>query len=266
MKRKNLNKIRFSLILLLTLINCRDFSQPVMAQSPMQIGPNNSKIRTQLSKKQESGSDKGRPTRRKAMGSRNDCPATKIPLTALIPENKVGKVVEKNPTFWFFIPYKPNRMLKGEFILQDAAHNEVYRADLSIKKGGGIFGINLPSETSLKKDKIYQWYFKLYCDAPGDALQAYRDKSSIAIYVRGWVQRVVLQARHEKQLNAASSSPSECMAIYAENDIWYSALTKLAKLRQANPQNQVFARYWLQLLSDVDLQELSNMPIVGNIN
>ncbi|MBE9216487.1 DUF928 domain-containing protein [Plectonema cf. radiosum LEGE 06105] len=253
MKRKNLNIIIFSLIPLLTAIAITTSNQSGLA-SQTQVSRNAPKIPIQLNKKQQSGSNRGRPTRRRGMGSRNGCPATNIPLTALIPENKVGKVVEANPTFWLFIPYQPSKIpINGEFVLQDEADNNVYQTDLSIDKGEGIYSISLPVEKSLETDKIYQWYFKLYCKP---------DKSSIPIYVRGWVQRVALQPLQQKQL-IANYSPEQRFAFYVENDIWYSALTELAQLKQANPDNRILAKYWLQLLNNIDLKELSNKPIIS---
>jgi len=253
MKRKTFNQIKFSLIPLLALTSFTSFYQPVTAHSQNQISRNAPKRQIQLQKKQQIGDRRGRPTRRKGMGSRNDCPATNMPLTALIPENKVGKVVEANPTFWLYIPYKSSKIPRGEFVLQDEAHNDVYRTDLSINKGEGIVGINLASGQSLKTNKIYQWYFKLYCDD---------SKLTTPIYVRGWVQRVALQPQQKKQLGAVTS-PHQRVAFYAQNNIWYSALTELAKLRSSNPQNKILARDWLQLLKDIGLQDLSNKPIVG---
>ncbi|NJM18252.1 MAG: DUF928 domain-containing protein [Richelia sp. RM2_1_2] len=253
MKRKNLNIIIFSLIALLTAIAITTSNQSGLA-SQIQVSRNASKIPIELNKKQQSGSNRGRPTKRRGMGSRNDCPVRSIPLTALIRENEVGKVVEANPTFWLFIPYQASEIpINGEFVLQNETHNNVYQTDLSIDKGEGIYSISLPLEKSLETDKIYQWYFKLYCKP---------DKSSIPIYVRGWVQRVALEPLQQKQL-IATYSPEQRFAFYIQNDIWYSALTELVKLKQANPKNQMIAKYWLQLLNSVGLQELSNKPIVN---
>ncbi len=252
MKSQVLNRIKFSFILLLTSTSFALFYQPVTA-SQRQISRNAPKIQIQLKKKQQSGDNRGRPTKRRGMGSRNDCPATNIPLTALIPENQVGKVVGSNPTFWLFIPYKSSKIPKGEFVLQDEAHNDVYRTDFPIDKGEGIVGVSLASGQSLEIDKTYQWYFKLYCD---------RDKSTTPIYVRGWVRRVALQPNQQKQLSGVAS-PRQRVAFYAQNGIWYSALTELVKLRRENPQNKILARDWLQLLNNVGLQNLSNKPILG---
>ncbi|MGF1675310.1 MAG: DUF928 domain-containing protein [Rivularia sp. (in: cyanobacteria)] len=254
MKIQKLKPIIFSLLLLLTLISNISGNQPVIARSQIQVSKNAPKIPIQLNNNQESGSNRGRPTKRRGMGSRNDCHVTNIPLTALIPENEVGKVMEANPTFWLFIPYQASKIpINGEFVLQDEAHNNVYQTDLSIDQGEGIYSISLPLEKSLKTDKTYQWYFKLYCKP---------DKSSNPIYVRGWVERVAIEPLQQKQL-IATYSPEQRFAFYVQNDIWYSALTELAQLKKANPDNRILAKYWLQLLNNIGLKELSNKPIIS---
>ena len=255
MGKKHLNKTILSLIALFTLIHFTSFHRSVIAESINYFNTKSDKKQTQSKNKQESGSDRGRPTQREGVATRNDCPARDIPLTALIPENKVSKVIEPNPKFWLFIPYKPNKIPTGEFILQDEAHNDVYRTNLSIKQGEGIVSINLPSEVFLEENQVYQWYFKLFCNDP---------ESSTPIYVRGWVQRVALQANQQNQLNAVKL-PRHYLDFYNKNDIWYSALTKLAELRQANPDSEVLAKYWSEILNDIGLQQLSNKPIVGNL-
>lgn len=251
-------QIKFSLIALFTLVNCISFYQPVTANSYIHANKNldNRITQTEKKRKQGSGSKRGRPTKRKGMGSRNDCPVSKIPVTALIPENKISKVVEEKPTFWLFIPYNSDKISTGEFIIQDEAHNDIYRTDFIIKKGEGIVSISLADGKTLETDEIYQWYFKLYCD---------RDKSSIPIYVRGLVERVKLQPRQQNQLNAATS-PSQRFDFYSQNNIWYSALTELVKLRQSNPRNKIVFKDWLQLLKGIELQELSEKPILGKVD
>jgi hypothetical protein len=257
MSTRNLNPIRISLIQLFMLIIFTSAYQPVRAETQKNINKNSNKIEIQYNQKEESGSDKGRPTQRRGMASRNDCPSTDIQLTALIPENRVSKVVEEKPTFWLFIPYQQREISVGEFILQDEANHDVYRTAFRINKGEGIVGINLDSGKYLETNKIYQWYFKLYCNG---------DKLSKPVFVRGWVQRIALEPKQRKYLDTATTSRQR-VAFYAQNGIWYSALTELAKLRQANPQNQeILARDWFQLLSDIDLQELSSKPIVGSLN
>ena len=265
MKRQTLNQLRFIFNLFLTVLSFTSLSQAVIAQSQINNRENSDKIKILFNQKKKTGSEEGRPTRRRGAGTRDNCPAAEIPLTALIPENKVSKVVEANPKFWFFIPYQSGKIPQGEFVLQDEDHNDVYRTNISVDKGKGIVSISLDSGKSLEKNKIYQWYFKLYCKDSGDSGSSYNKKSSTPIYVRGWIQRVALKTNNQSVLNPAICG-RQCVALYAENGIWYSALNELAKLRQANPKNRILAEDWSQLLNDIGLQELSNQPIVGNLD
>lgn len=254
MKINTINLIKFS-ITLLTLTSLSLY-EPVVAKSRSQTSRNrNASKKPVRPRRQQTGDRRGRPTRRRGMGNRNDCPATNIPLTALIPENQVGKVVEANPTFWLYIPYKSSEIPKGEFVLQDEQHNDVYRKDFLIKKGEGIVGISLADKT-LETNKIYQWYFKLYCED---------SESTIPIYVRGWVQRVALQSQQQKQLSGIKS-PRQRIAFYANNRIWYSAFTELAKICLSSPRNKSINKNWSQLLSNLGLQDLTDKPIVGKIS
>ena len=255
METKTIKRIKFSIIFLLTLTSL-SWYKPVAAKSQTQIHKNAPNKPIRLKRKQQTGDRRGRPTRRRGMGSRNDCPTTDIPLTALIPENQVAQIVEANPTFWLFIPYKSNKIPKGEFVLQDENHNDVYRRDFPINKGEGIVGVSLASDTSLENNKTYQWYFKLYCED---------SESTTPIYVRGWEQRVELQPQQKQQLSRFTS-PSQRIAFYANNDIWYSAFTEIANICLSNPQNKSIAKDLSQLLSDVGLKDLSNKPIVGKIS
>lgn len=163
--------------------------------------------------------------------------------------------VEERPTFWFFVPYKSNEAAKGEFVWQNEANNDVYRTSFSLSGTPGIVSVSLPSTVSLEVNKSYQSYFKVYCS---------QQNLSNPVFVHGWVQRVVVKPDLEQLLKAAVSARSR-VAIYAENGIWYSALTELAKLRQSEPKNTVFANDWANLLRDVGLENLAQKPIVQQV-
>ena len=79
------------------------------------------------------------------------------------------------------------------------------------------------------------------------------------------MQRIALQPQQKQQLSGFSS-PRQRVAFYANNGIWYSAFTEIAKICLSNPQNKSIAKDWSQLLSNVGLQDLSNKPILGEIS
>ena len=186
------------------------------------------------------------------------------PLIALMPEvtiktstkNKIyvwGETNSAHPTFWFYAAYPVNSQV--EFILQDEAENEVYQTTFSLDKNLGIISLTLPTDkVSLETGKSYHWYLYIMCNAenlPDD-------------FVEGWIKRVELNSGFNNQLKLAQ--PLEQISIYAENGLWYDTLTHLDRLRQTEPENQVFSTIWRDLLQQVGLEEISQEPIVKRYN
>ncbi|MFN6463914.1 MAG: DUF928 domain-containing protein [Nostoc sp. DedVER02] len=291
---KNLQKIfscsqsKFIIILLLALFSCTSFpftlrakSQQPTSSTPRELGGVKGKGEggkglnplpfslspfpsphlaflgwqtTSGNQPPQDGSSRGRPSQRGGAGSRGNCPSVQVPLIALIPEKKVGLVVEGNPTFWVFVPYQPNDVPSGEFVLQDEANNDVYRASFTLPNIPGIVSLSLPSTVSLEVNKAYQWYFKVYCN----------QQQFDPVFVRGWVQRIALTSNLERQLKA-TNTVGDRIQLYTQNDIWYSALAELAKLRITEPQNAALNNEWISLLRDIELENLAQKPLVGEV-
>jgi Domain of Unknown Function (DUF928) len=199
---------------------------------------------------QPDGSSRGRPGDRVGTGSRGECLARS--LTALVPENEWGNMalaIEAYPTFWFYAPCTPEQTPVAEFVLRDE-EGEVYRSRFPLPATPGVVSVSLPPATPLETNKDYHWYFQLYSPA---------QDSSPVDYVHGWVKRVA-RPDLEPQLNAAT--PRERIALYAQQGIWHTALTDLANLRLAEPQDDTLVRDWVDLLADVGLQDLAEEAIV----
>lgn len=201
-------------------------------------------------------SGEGRSGHRNGGGSRSDCPSVDSPLTALMPSSNFGKAISTHPQIWFYIPYTPEQAPTGEFILQDRDRNDVYRASITLPNALGLVSITLPDtapELALNQD--YRWYFNLYCDA---------DKASSPIFVQGWVQRVSSTPQLETQL---ANSPEHRDWAYAENGIWFDAISSLAKKRMANPTDSNLIADWNALLNaeGVNLDLPDSLPFVGPI-
>lgn len=208
-------------------------------------------------KKSPDFSGDGRPGDRTGGGSRTPCPSINAPFTtALIPMNNLGKTVAERPTFWFYVPYSPQAAPAGEFVLQEENGNEVYRTAFTLPATPGFVSFSTPLAVEpLKANKLYRWYFKLYCE---------EQKSSTPVFVEGWVQRVERTPVLERQLQAAKLRE---YVVYADNNIWYDALNYLAQLRLNNPSNSMLADNWTNLLSakGVGLAQFSQGSIVGEV-
>jgi len=175
-----------------------------------------------------------------------------ISVTALVPENKIGRTVSDYPTFFFYLP-QPNAEL-AEFILEDESGNQIYQQDLTIKNLSGVIGVSIPANTNvppLEVGKKYTWVFSLVCDP---------DDRSADKVERGVVQRVELSADILGKLENAD--PRRKTFIYAQNGIWQDALGTLAAARRANPNDPDLAADWESLLDSVTLGAIAQEPIV----
>lgn len=195
---------------------------------------------------------RGLPGRREGGGTRGDCLNSQQRLTALMPDTNFGKTTAEYPTFFWYIPnIHPEA---AEFVLLDEEDNELYRTRFRVTGDSGVIRLSLPEEVGmppLEVGKDYHWYFSLVCDDV--------DRSGDS-YTEGWIQRVEPSELLLAQLDTAAASDRP--AIYAAAGIWYDAVTSLADLRRANPQNPSFVRDWRTLLGSVELINVAEQPFV----
>ena len=210
----------------------------------------------------------GRPAgRRRGGASRTDdaCAYTsQEPLTALVPSDQIVSdtsinnsidnwesvwtlTASSHPTFWFYVPYHLAGDTPLEFVLLDEEGNIAYQKTWApILSGEGILKVETPSSlTGLQPGEKYHWFFIVKCD------QA---------YVEGWVERIELDELEKSMLNQAS--PRDQAVFYASEGIWQDALTVLAELRLAEPQNLALLTDWDRLLGAVGLSDLSHFILL----
>lgn len=176
-----------------------------------------------------------------------------ILLTALIPQSNIGMTVSKYPTFFFYIPDADLGGAEGELVLRNEKEQEVYRKTVRLKDIDSIISVELSDSTAssaLEVGKSYYWSFSIMFDKV--------DHSSDS-YVAGWIKRTELNSELKHKLDTAL--PQDKPAIYATNGVWYEALSSLAKLRCASPQNSTLASDWESLLKQVGLPEISRKPL-----
>ena len=81
-------------------------------------------------------------------------------------------------------------------------------------------------------------------------------------FVEGWIQRTQLDRNLSNQIDRAT--PTEKVALYAGNGLWHDALTTLANLQVAKPQDPELIQDWQNLLNAIGLRELANRPLDEN--
>ncbi len=233
---------------------------PALAQLPPttpRSGPTIVYVRREVSGPAPRGRYRGGGSR---SGGSQICPATPVPLTALVPfqetyekgrenlppmVNVWGYTSRDRPTFWVYVPYA-NRQIPAKFTLEEeATGNLLYETAVTLPTQAGILGIPLPATApALKSGSRYRWYFTVSCKAGGATAAASDNLNVEAVVVRDALPPAIA-----RQLTADPALPNAIA--YAQNGFWYDALTTLAQLRQQNPQDATLTTAWKDLLAGI---------------
>jgi Domain of Unknown Function (DUF928) len=207
---------------------------------------------------------RGAPGKRGAGASRGDCVRSKTPLTVLVPsvdsqkeKNVWGLTTRERPALWVYMPFAPICSTM-EFVLKDEAGNIQYQMPVTVPKNPGIISIQLPANVpALKLNQMYNWFLQVRVKPKlVDDLEGLGE----LFVVDGWIQRIEPNAKLTQKLKQASRKQQ--VRLYAENGIWFDALTILAKLRLANAKDAATVQHWKSLLQSVGLEEFASEPIV----
>lgn len=188
-------------------------------------------------------------------------------LIALVPEQTLsaaapvpsvtqvwGLTSTAHPHFWFFVPYTADQISAIEFVLQNDQDQVVYRTTIATPTTPGILAVPLPETANgLDLNQSYHWFFKV-------RVMCEPSQAPTLSYLEGWIQRTPLEQALSDRLTQAS--PEQQAALYAENGIWYDALTALAELKLAQPNNPAIAQAWTELLTAVGLADLTSQPFI----
>jgi hypothetical protein len=210
------------------------------------------------------------PPNRGAPGNRGEgasrgCTINNQPLMALVPSTEQtvdtatltqvwGLTSVDHPSFWFHLPYDPTKLSSIEFVLQTEQDQTIYRTTVPLPATAGIMQVQLPSTINpLEPDQRYHWFFKVRASCQPN-------QAPMLSYVEGWVQRTRLDPALDRQI--AEAAPLQKATLYAENGIWYDALTTLAELKLAAPEDQAIAQDWTNLLKAIGLENLATQPLI----
>jgi hypothetical protein len=213
--------------------------------------------------------DRGAPGDRGEGASRGDCAASNHPLTALVPSyeqtlNSAGESIAltqvwglttaERPSFWFYLPYDRQWIQEIEFVLQTEQNQNLDRIPISIPATAGIIRVQIPPTASPLQPGIpYRWFFKV-------RVACNPAQPPTLSYVEGWVERVELDEAWNDRLRQASLL--QRAELYAEQGIWYDALTTLAELHRDRPDDAAIAADWTALLRSIGLEHLATQPLL----
>lgn len=171
----------------------------------------------------------------------------------------------EHPTFWFYLPNRPHPETRLEFVLQDAADRYVYKTVFTQPNASaGLVSITVPEQSSpLIANAAYSWTLSIQCDPTNPSQMT---------FIRGSLQRVAIAAHPESALTLSTASPTSSdqaitAQLYAQQGLWYDAITILAQALKTQPTNQSTAQVWKDLLKRSGLTELQPPAIATqNIN
>ncbi len=190
----------------------------------------------------ESANDQG-STNTISGGTRTE---DELKLTALLPENQYGRTVSARPTFFVYLP--PTNSQQVFFSIQDEATNSLYQTTLNVSGEGGIVSFTLPNEApELALNTNYLWFF-----APIDENGLLRPDN---YGVNGWVKRV-----EDLAINNNENIIEQAID-YAKAGVWYDTLELLVSAQKQDPNNEIFANEWHDLLEQVGLENIADQPI-----
>jgi Domain of Unknown Function (DUF928) len=178
----------------------------------------------------------------------------KVDVVALMPQTKIGLTVAQKPTFLFRV--SKTSIQEAKFKLLNAKGDTIiYDKNFPLTNTGDVTSFTLPDDApALEIGKEYQWELVVNCD-PDDPAGNPRVKTAI--------KRVEPSSILVDKL--AQAQPNERADLYAQEGIWLDALSTLAKLRIANPNDAELQEEWTSLLESVGLKHIATIPVIGNI-
>jgi hypothetical protein len=167
-------------------------------------------------------------------------------LSALAPEHTGLTALEQPSLYWFLS--EPSKYPVEFTLIEAQAVKPLVETAISRPVQPGVQCIRLADYgVRLKPGVQYEWFVAIVPDPE------HRSKDVLA---GGEVERVDLQAGVRTKLE--QSGKTKAPFVYAEAGLWYDALSALADLIAAKPDDPVYHRQRASLLRQVGLKEVAD--------
>ena len=169
-------------------------------------------------------------------------------LYALVP-NHVAHTSSRQPSLFWYVDGAPAPSAKLQFTLLDEDGVEpVVESAVATPKRAGIYRIRLSDYgVRLEPDTEYEWSVSIIVDPNERA----RD-----IVAAGWIHVVGRSGDLEKRLE--SEGEGRAVHVYADEGLWYDALTSLGDRIEQSPGDPELAEMRSSLLRQVGLQDVAS--------
>ncbi len=188
----------------------------------------------------------GKPARTVGGGSRG--PGDGFPqVYALVPSH-VARTSSQQPSLFWFVDDTPAPSSRIQFTLIDEDGVEpMVEAPIETPKAAGINRVRLSDfGVELQPDTEYEWSISILVD-PNE-----RAKDIVAT---GWIHCVRLS--DELKTRLASEGEARAVHVYADEGLWYDALTALGDRIDRSPGDPEFETMRSALLGQVGLQDVA---------
>jgi hypothetical protein len=174
------------------------------------------------------------------------------PFTPLIPANTVGLTFAKRPTFFWYMPQSSAK--SARFMVLGKEDSEVvYETEFPLANRPGVVRFQMPKNApALESGKLYHWYVVVNCDN-------YNQSANPSI--EGWVKPMPVDKNLAKTI--AQANLEHQFKLYIDRGMWHEALTTLADLRFAHPNEPKFVANWQSFLESAGFHEIAAEPIVN---
>lgn len=261
------------------------FSLPALAsdEASHRVGtPHNDSVLSSTIHNEPDFSGTGRPPERGAGHSRGDdvCPNPDQTMVPLVPQGEGGGwTTTATPTVWVYVPFALSDTYRAKLVVKSFRFNEKgevedttvarERFTLPTTHEPGIYQFALPladdpfsaiPTNSINSEEPlpgYRWTLEIFCNPDGGR----------PILAEGIIRRVDMAPSVEPSEDPAwqLNDPEQISAVYAQNRIWYDALTVLGEALHRESDNEQYKAAWQRLLSysTVGLEAIAHQPL-GN--
>ena len=190
---------------------------------------------------------RGAPGNRIGGGTRGE--KDDIPLfSVLVPEDHVGLTTRDKPVLCWYISGPTSKQM--EFSLNDEAAGEtLLQMNLEQPKAAGAQMIDLSRyDIRLSPGKKYIWFVTMAVDP---------NKPSKDIFSGGAIEFVPPAGQLAEKLKKAGDN--EKPAIFAEEGIWYDALSYLSRRIENDPENVTLRKQRIELIRRAGLENVAEL-------
>ncbi|MEM6450322.1 MAG: DUF928 domain-containing protein, partial [Cyanobacteria bacterium P01_D01_bin.105] len=164
-----------------------------------------------------------------------------------------ARTSQAQPTLWFYLSAPISEATETIFVLKNSLNAPIYEGRLTGQtERAGIVGV--PLSTNLAVGDLYQWSLTFSC--VGNAQPPLSQN-----ILSGWIERRTIDPTLRQTFDAVGDRNRA--ALYANYGFLQDTLSQLAMLRRATPNNEAIVQDWSAFLSDLNLSELTDVPLLS---